>query len=140
MRKQKRFLARLAQVLRSENQILAGYLFGSQALKKANQESDLDVAIFVENKDKFDLREFLSLLARKEVLPDNLDLVVVDFRSSPLLLFQIIKTGFCFYQKRPELAQLIGARALHLYYDNQYLQGIYNRHLKRLFRENRYGY
>ena len=45
-----------------------------------------------------------------------------------------------FYHQRPELVQLIGSRALHLYYDNQYLRRLYNQHLKDLFEKNKYGY
>jgi len=95
MDKNSKLLTKLARIFSSEKQILAGYLFGSQAQGKATKESDLDIAIFVKNK---------------------------------------------FYHQRPELVQLIGSRALHLYYDNQYLRRLYNQHLKDLFEKNKYGY
>lgn len=118
--------------------IIACYLFGSRATYYKRQESDLDLAVIVDDRNKcneFELNRHLARIA----FPYEIDLSLVDFSSSPYLLFQIIKNGKCLYQRSLEERINFEARILHEFYDSQHRRNIYYYYLDRRLKENRYG-
>ncbi len=120
----------LAKFFQNEPAVLAVYAFGSQVQGYASKASDFDLAVMVKGKDEFSLRKLLRKMAQAELaLPGELDLVVVDQHSSPLLLFQIIKTGHKVYQKKEQLRIQLEADIMHRFYDTQYLRDIYQAYL-----------
>ncbi len=121
--------------------ILAVYLFGSQITGTANKESDLDMAILVNNREKISEREILSFLQNNHIsLPFETDLSCVDLASPPIFLFQIIKNGTCIYEKNPLERADLEAKIMNIYYDNRHLRDIYNHYLQQSLAQGTYGY
>lgn len=128
-------------VFRQKKEILAVYVFGSQITGPKNIESDLDLAVLVTDKSKVSVRELLGLLlkSKSDFLAD-LHLSLIDLETSPLFLYQIVKNGFCVYEKEPYERIKFESQALSLYYDNEHLRNIYHYYLQKSFKEGSYGY
>lgn len=131
----------LKKVFSQKKDILAVYIFGSRASGLTVASSDLDLAVFLNDRKKISEREIIKFLKEAGVeIPFNLDLVCVDFDSSPLFLYQIIKNGFCLYQRQSFSKTNLEALILKLYYDNQHLRNIYRQYRQQSFQEGTYGY
>ena len=115
------------------------YLFGSQAVDRVNEESDLDIAVFVENQDEVSVRKLLVKFNQVGINPINLDLSVVDLNSSPLFLLQIIKKGKCLYKRKETLQASIEGKIMQRYYDTQHMRDIYSYYLDKSIKEGTYG-
>ncbi len=119
--------------LKKEPRILASYIFGSFALGTNNKESDFDIAVVVENK-KLLKDEHVYELLKDVSFPTNPDISIVDKTSSPIFLFQIIKSGTRIYTRDDIVVTSFEAYVLKDYYDTQHLRNIYNYYLKEKFR------
>lgn len=106
-----------------EHGISLAILFGSQAVGRATRESDLDLAVWLERVELLsDTRG--AARARRQLLRDlanylqtgKIDLVILN-RASPLLKFQVAKTGRPVYQKRAGLFASFCSRALREHID-----------------------
>ncbi len=126
----------LNQIFKSNKKVLAVYLFGSQAGEYAVADSDLDLAIFVNKKDEFSKREFVKKLIKEIKIPYELDLSIIDYKSPPIFLFEIIKNGDCIYSKTAELRPTIEGKIMHIYYDTQHLRDIYSQYLDKSFEKD----
>jgi uncharacterized protein len=124
--------------LSKESGILAVYIFGSYAKKLDSKESDIDVAVVVENKKSI-TEDYVYDLIKDVPFPKDLDLSVVDKTSSPLFLFQIIKTGKRIYTKDAKIANSFEAYVLREYYDTQHIRNIYDSYLKQKFSQKTYA-
>jgi len=81
--------------LQEERDILFAYLFGSVAQGRAHEESNLDLAVYLEgegNKDYFFERR-LELIAKlvKVTSFDRVDLVILN-EAPPILVYSVFKT------------------------------------------------
>ncbi|MFH1601679.1 MAG: nucleotidyltransferase domain-containing protein [Candidatus Shapirobacteria bacterium] len=120
--------------------ILAVYLFGSSARKQQRQDSDLDVAVIILDKNNAPLRKIINFLASYFPV-EKLDPVIVDLQNtSPLLLFQIIKEGKLLYEKKKNSHQSLESRIMRLYFDDEYRQKIFEEYLNKSFEQNTYGH
>lgn len=123
----------IQKVLKKEPLILACYIFGSYAKGVHNKESDFDIAVVVTNK-KLITEATVYELIKDIPFPKNPDISVVDKTSSPIFLFQIIKSGSRIYAKDENNVNAFEAYVLRYYYDTQHLRNIYNYYLKEKFR------
>lgn len=118
----------------SENHVLFGYIFGSQASGKNSATSDIDIAIFIDEKipkaERVDLRlrfsNELSYIYNKQV-----DVIVLN-EASYQLAYEIIKNGkliFCLdREKMVETEILILSKYLdRRYYDKRRAEIILNK-------------
>jgi predicted nucleotidyltransferase len=119
----------LNQLFESNKEIMAVYLFGSQAGEYAVADSDLDLAIFVENKDNFPKRKFAKKVIKEIEIPYELDISFIDYKSPPIFLFQIIKNGESIYSKNKDQRAVIEGKIMHIYYDTQHMRNIYSYYL-----------
>lgn len=111
--------------------IKACYLYGSQTEEQVNEESDYDLAVFVEDKEKLNYRNLLSKINTNFFNPEKLHLTVVDLNfSSPFFLYQIIKKGQLLYEKQSGDHIRIESFIMRLYFDDQYRNAIYYQKLK----------
>ena len=98
--------------------------FGSQAVGKANEQSDYDVAILLEGNEKInDLREYNSLLSfLAEVLQTSEEKIdLTDIRTAPPLLFhEIFTEGKLLYGDEMDYEEY-RAKAFRKYVDAQSL-------------------
>lgn len=117
-----------------KHHVLFGYIFGSQASGKNSAISDIDIAIFIDEKipkaERFDLRlrlsNELSYIYNKQV-----DLIVLN-ETSYQLAYEIIKNGkviFCLdREKMVETERLILSKYLdRRYYDKRRAEIILNK-------------
>lgn len=127
-----KIISDIQKVLKKESQILAAYIFGSYAKGIANKESDFDIAVVVANK-KLITEDVVYELLKDISFPKEPDISVVDKTSSPIFLFQIIKSGTKIYTKDENKADAFEAYVLRYYYDTQHLRNIYNYYLNEKF-------
>lgn len=134
-------IRKLKKAFLKKREVLAVYIFGSRPARFANLQSDLDMAVFVSDRNKTSEREIIRFLRGKVgKIPFNLDLSCVDFASPPLFLYQIIKNGVCIFEKEPFQRAHLEATILKLYYDNQHLRNIYRYYLQQSLEKGTYGY
>ena len=131
-------LNKLKIILGKERIILASYLFGSKINGLGKKDSDLDLAVVVSDRKKYQELDLLPMIS-KISFPADVDLSVVDLSSSPILLFQIIKNGICLYEKSKQERFNFEAQALRVYYDTQYMRDIYHYYLDKSIKEDTYG-
>ena len=111
--------------------VISCYLYGSQTGKNANEESDYDIAVFVDDKSKADYRDFLSKIGTNFFNIEKLHLTIVDLNSSsPFFLYKIIKNGKLLYEKRLRDHVILESFVMRLYFDDQYRNSIYYKKLK----------
>lgn len=125
-------VSHIQKALKKEPRILAAYIFGSYAKGIHNKESDFDIAVVVENK-KLITEEAVYELLKDVPLPKDPDISIVDKTSSPIFLFQIIKSGTRIYAKDENSVIAFEAYVLKDYYDTQHIRNIYNYYLKEMF-------
>ncbi|MGM0603101.1 MAG: type VII toxin-antitoxin system MntA family adenylyltransferase antitoxin [Bacillota bacterium] len=88
---------KIAEIAESFNNIEAVYLFGSQAEKRANENSDIDIGILL----KEDTSKKIKVELYKEFVKaglDKIDLVILN-RASYLLAFEVVKNNNLIYKK-----------------------------------------
>jgi predicted nucleotidyltransferase len=116
-------------------------LLGSRIKGYGVKNSDLDMAIFVDDKKKVSLRKISSLFNKKKIdIPYEIDISIVDLSSSPLFLFQIIKDGQCIYSKSPLGKTELELKIMHIFYDTQHIRNIYHQYLSQSVEKGIYGY
>lgn len=73
-------------------------LFGSRAKGNYTERSDIDLAVFGNPKDRFELSKILEEI-EDSILPYNTDIQLVDSIKNSELLDHINRVGQVFYQK-----------------------------------------
>ncbi len=93
---------KLRKILQNKEYVEFAYLFGSQATGDANAESDVDVAVYVDEKRKedfFDIRleliEDITRATKKEA-----DVTILN-TAKPFLSFVVIQEGKLLVNKDP---------------------------------------
>ncbi|MBU1166926.1 nucleotidyltransferase domain-containing protein [Patescibacteria group bacterium] len=105
------------------------YLFGSQAKGKANEFSDFDFAVFLNDKSKsknyLELR--LSFMAKlSKLLGHEVDVIVLNNKKlSSLLKFNIIKDGKVVYSQDEEARKYFVFEVLQEWHDQQYFESMW---------------
>lgn len=108
--------AQIQKSLAKEPKVKLTYVLGSTISERLKSDSDFDLAVVVDNISKTSYSQIYQLLLPLK-FPKDLDLSLVDKNSSPLFLFQIIKTGKCIYQRYSEEKVFFEAYVLKNYYD-----------------------
>ena len=116
-------LGRLTPLFEREGVLLA-YLFGSLSRGRAGQ--DMDLAILVRDTPAFHLREAITGCLGTE----RVDLV--DLRvASPIVRFEVIRTGRPLYVADVETQERFELATLHLYRDTHPLRRQQRKYLRR---------
>jgi len=117
----KEMIEKLAGYFSKQEEIKVAYLFGSMAKGKAGRLSDVDIAIFIDERLEKNKRNNLQL----KILPDliallNIDKIdVVVMNELPILMrYNIIKNGIIL--KDDEERAKIEAKILSEYLDRKY--------------------
>lgn len=132
-----KIISYIQKALKKEQRILACYIFGSYVKGTFNKDSDFDIAIVADKKLITDDAAYELL---KDIpFPKDPDISIVDKTSSPIFLFQIIKSGTRIYAKDENRANAFEAYVLRHYYDTQHLRNIYNYYLKEKFNLKQYA-
>jgi predicted nucleotidyltransferase len=116
-------LERLVPLFEREGVVLA-YLFGS--LSREQRGQDVDLAILVRDMPAFRLRQAISDCLGTE----RLDLVDLK-RASPVLCFEILRTGRPLYAASEEIQERFELATLHLYRDTRPMRQRQREYLER---------
>lgn len=118
-------------------EVIAAYLFGSQAKGKAAADSDVDVAILL-NPD-FDLHEHFMYRIERMVELEQLCRRPVDvaiLNQAPLVLLnQVLRYGRLVYERDHRQRVAFEVRSRQAYYDFQPLLALLHRALARQIKE-----
>ena len=105
------------------NHVQLAYLFGS--LSKADKGQDVDLALLTANTHAYRLRsEIINYLGT-----ERLDLVDLK-RASPVLRFEIIRSGYLIYAISDTVENNFELATLHLYRDTSYMRSRQKEYLK----------
>lgn len=128
----------ISRALGGEAEIVGAYLAGSFAAGETRPESDVDLVVAVKRKQADTASRIYSLIKEIE-FPKDLDLTVVDKKSSPLFLFQVVSKGKRIYQSSASASVAFEAAVLRGYYDTAHLRNIYFSYLKDKFPSRNYA-
>lgn len=118
-----RALEKLRPLFEREGVLLA-YVFGS--VKDGGKAHDVDLAILIREKPAYSLRAKISECLGTE----RVDLVDLS-TASPLMRFEIVRSGRCLYTQDRDILSRFEMETIHLYRDTAYLRKRQNEILKR---------
>ena len=123
--------------------ILAAYIFGTQATKRAQPASDVDIALLLEpgKEQTFDYLEFKVAMERS--LNKDVDLVILNNASEPIK-HQVRRDGKLAFDRRPDQRKRWEMMSRKYYQDflhlhSIYMQGFKMQGFKRSLRTPRHG-
>lgn len=100
-------------------EVTLAYLFGSRARGDEGPMSDLDIALYIDERDSKKLA-YLHMTIISEITrrlkTDNIDVVLLNTVKQPELAYAIITEGELFYEQEP-FRVLIEPRILNEYFD-----------------------
>ena len=129
------FLNSLRELAKEHREILALYLFGSQATAQTGPLSDVDVALLLDEgrirpRKRFDLRLELLGEAMRRCGRSDVDLVLLN-EATPLLAYEVIRSGRLVYERDHDARVSFEARALQRYLDLEPFYRVGRQYLKR---------
>lgn len=108
-----RLLETLKDYYAAKTEVQFGFLFGSRAVDRPKQNSDIDIGVYLDNpgacSPRYQLDETVQL---QDLLTKPVDLVIIN-RASPLLNHEIFKCGLLFLDRQPEF--LVEFRVTNFY-------------------------
>lgn len=113
---------KLIEALQSDKEICGAILFGSEAKKMANYESDIDIALLYNAGKKpssWDLLQFQQNLT--DLMHRQVDLVVLN-DASPIIAMQAIKNGIPLFIRDQKAYQKFEIRLITDYADLKILR------------------
>lgn len=113
-----------------EKSILFCYLFGSYAYGNYNSKSDIDMAVFLDEKECRDFFRFrLEMMAKlSKLLKKEADIVVLNDLSSVFFKYVILREGKLIGANDIEKMIEFEAKVLRDYYDYSVFSKEYNKH------------
>ena len=120
---------KIKPVFEKDKDIVFGYVFGSQVTGKTNFESDVDIAVFLDEKRVKDMfKKRLSLIGKLEgVLKTTTEVVVLNEIKSIFFKFVIIKEGKKVFERDHSRRVDFELRTMQEYYDYQPFLEEYNK-------------
>ncbi len=129
--------------LQKEEDILFGYIFGSYGKGKVTPLSDIDIAIYINEKkikkDIFERKLELIDIITTTLKTDEIDLVILN--EAPLtLIHQVLKTKMILFSKDEHIRIKFESKSQMLYFDTEPLRTISYKNLRKRIEEGKYGY
>lgn len=124
----------LEEIFKKQPLILAVYLYGSRVRGYASKDSDLDMAVVVDNMGDINYDKFY-LEVGKIIKGVELDLRISTPKSDPTYLFEVIG-GKYLYQRSKEDRIRFETQVLKIFYDGKHIRDIYHYYLKQSFGVN----
>jgi len=129
---------RLKPILEKEKGLLFGYLFGSATQGKTNFESDIDLAVYLDEKksgDFFKKRLFL-IEEVQSILKKPTEVIILNEIKSIFFKFVIIKEGKVIFERDRAKRIDFELKTMQEYYDFQPFIKEYNKaYLRRSLKE-----
>lgn len=101
---------------RYADHVVFSYLFGSAASGKLSPLSDIDIAIYLSEKnsrDSFDLKLSLHADICRALGRNDVDIVVLNTASNLILLDDIIRNGIVLYDREMGVREDYEVRVIH---------------------------
>ena len=112
--------AHLTHALEARQEILEAYLFGSQARGEAGALSDIDVAVYIDDRlaapGPYGYQADLITHLMRELRTNALDVVVLN-RAPPLLYHRVLRDGKLLLSRDQRATTTRAGRALSRYFD-----------------------
>lgn len=124
-------LNELQRFLIKQPKVVVGYFYGSRISGYEARDSDLDLAIAVED-EHINYSDFYLQISQIFKHFD-LDLRIVTLKNSPTFLFHVIN-GQCIYKKSEQDKLNFETKVLRYFYDSQHIRDVYNHYLKQAFK------
>ena len=106
----------LLPLLKSDERIVAAYLFGSRASEEESLSSDIDIAVFTS--DDFSWENYYTLYGEltKKLRSDRIDVVWLN-KAEPILSFEVVKSGRVLFFHDADMLNEFELKAKKKYYD-----------------------
>jgi hypothetical protein len=131
----------LKSALEKEEELIFGYIFGSYGRGHPSLLSDVDIAVYMDERveDRFDKRLDLIEVINSILKTNEVDLVVLN--EAPLrIAFQVLKTKRLLFSKNDAKRIEFEVRTIKIYLDTEILRKRAWEAMKRRIEEDRYGY
>ena len=117
----KMIIDKIIKIGKENNAIQAVYLFGSQAKNQAGTNSDIDIAVLLEDNYTKKSGEIKVKLYEELIKAgiDNIDLVILN-QASALLSYEVVKENYLLYKKEDFDAASYQSLAIRKYLDFEY--------------------
>ena len=127
----------LHEVCHTYDEIIAAYIFGSQATEEAGPRSDVDIAVLLyeDRQQDFDTLQFIVDL--EKALNRSVDLVVLNRADEPIK-HQVRRDGRIVFDRDPKRRKHWQIMSTKFYQDYLHLHAIYMQEMKKALR-SRYG-
>ena len=128
----------LEQACHTHEEIIAAYVFGSQATGEAGPRSDVDVAVLLDEdrQQEFDSLQFIVDL--ENILERNVDLVVLNHSGEPIK-HQVRRDGRIVFDRDPKRRKHWEIMSTKFYQDVLHLHAIYMQGMKKALRSSSSG-
>lgn len=125
----KKIQNKLKLILKKDKDILFGYVFGSQVTGKTDFESDVDIAVYLDEKRVKDLFEKRLFLMEKleGIFKKQTEVVVLNEIKSIFFKFVIIKEGKVIFERDHSKRVDFELETMENYYDYQPFLEEYNK-------------
>jgi uncharacterized protein len=131
-------IERIVHYFRERDEVIALYLFGSSAAKRKTRESDIDIAVLID--DSGSEKKYLER-CRKEYYEASpgfslgpVDIVILN-TAPPFLKYQVLKKGRILFDRGKKLRVRFTEKAITEYLDYKPIQDIYLKAVAKRFRE-----
>lgn len=124
MNNKKELFRKLKKYFAQKPEIISAYIFGSFAENRVRKNSDMDVALFINEKTiKNPLLYRIEVSAElMDLLKKRVEIMLLNF-SNLLLRAQVFEKGLLIYEKAGNKRALFQAYSMGLYYDyKKYLE------------------
>jgi predicted nucleotidyltransferase len=126
----------LTEYLAVQPDLIAVYLFGSRATGRARAESDVDVAVLLDEEDSVVRFERRLRVANEveDIVGRPVDLIVLN-DAPPILQHQVLKHGRLLYERDRRARVAFEVRAGQIYADLKPMYDFHTRDLMRKIKE-----
>ena len=133
---------RIIRYFKGNDEVSTLYIFGSAGKGKTTGESDIDIAVLIDEsklkKKNFELLKRKYYAASPAFSMRPVDIVILN-TAPPFLKYQILKTGRILFDRSRKLRVRFTERAITEYLDYKPIEDIYLKAVARRFREKRIG-
>lgn len=125
-------------VCHTYDEIIAAYVFGSQATGKAGPHSDVDVAVLLDEDRQQDFDTLQFMVDLEKALNRNADLVLLNNAGEPIK-HQVRRDGRIVFDRDPKRRKHWEIMSTKFYQDYLHLHAIYMQGMKKALRSSPHG-
>jgi len=136
-------IGQLKNYFHSRDDIIAAYIFGSYASMRTVAESDIDIAVLLDEEINIEKFGFIKQEITENIMEllsfDKVDIAILN-SAPPLLCHEVIKKGNLIYAGDEEERTAFTAKATMRYIDTINLRKVQDRIIHKKIRSGDFGY